>query len=120
MVGGRWPHAFPASSGTVAQMLAAIAAAHRAADISSPTDALLAKEIVKGYRREHGTARNKKDAATVDVILALLAGFVITANRPGKTERSIMNQTGHRSVQALREYFHREDAIEDNAARNLI
>ncbi|RRD63411.1 hypothetical protein [Fretibacterium sp. OH1220_COT-178] len=33
------------------------------------------------------------------------------AIRQGKTERYIMNQAGHRSVQALREYFRREDAI---------
>ena len=31
-----------------------------------------------------------------------------------------MNQTGHRSVQTLRGYFHREDAIEDNAAKELM
>ena len=50
----------------------------------------------------------------------LRIGFITTAIRQGKTERSIMNQTGHRSVQTLREYFRREDAIEDNAARELI
>ena len=51
---------------------------------------------------------------------SLRIGFVTTAIRQGKTERSIMNQTGHRSVQTLRGYFHREDAIEDNAARELM
>ena len=51
---------------------------------------------------------------------SLRSGFVTTAIRQGKTERSIMNQTGHRSVQTLRGYFHREDAIEDNAARELM
>ena len=51
---------------------------------------------------------------------SLRSGFVTTAIRQGKTERSIMNQTGHRSTQVLREYFRREDAIEDNAARGLI
>ena len=51
---------------------------------------------------------------------SLRIGFVTTAIRQGKTERSIMNQTGHRSVQTLREYFRREDAIEDNAARELM
>lgn len=51
---------------------------------------------------------------------SLRSGFVTTAIRQGKTERSIMNQTGHRSTQVLREYFQREDAIEDNAARGLI
>ena len=51
---------------------------------------------------------------------SLRSGFVTTAIRQGKTERSIMNQTGHRSVQTLREYFRREDAIEDNAARGIM
>ena len=51
---------------------------------------------------------------------SLRIGFVTTAIRQGKTERSIMNQTGHRSVQTLRGYFHREDAIEDNAAKGIM
>ena len=51
---------------------------------------------------------------------SLRIGFVTTAIRQGKTERSIMNQTGHRSVQTLREYFRREDAIEDNAAKDIM
>ena len=250
-----------AAPATVEQILAAIAAAHRAEGISSPTDSLLVKKTLKGYRREHGTAPCKKDAATVEVVRMLLAttalddspknirdaailalgfagafrrselagldiedvkwacrkgeeialvtvrrsktdpegqgmlkaifpgrdeaasptsllkrwlslvelqegplfrrvlksgqitgkrlsaqsmrlvvlqaasaarlsldlsahslrsGFVTTAIRQGKTERSIMNQTGHRSVQTLRGYFRREDAIEDNAAKELM
>ena len=51
---------------------------------------------------------------------SLRIGFVTTAIRQGKTERSIMNQTGHRSVQTLRGYFHRENAIEDNAAKGIM
>ena len=51
---------------------------------------------------------------------SLRIGFVTTAIRQGKTERAIMNQTGHRSVQTLRGYFHREDAIEDNAAKGIM
>ncbi len=51
---------------------------------------------------------------------SLRSGFVTTAIRQGKTERSIMNQTDHRSSQTLRGYFQREDAIEDNAAKDLI
>lgn len=249
-----------AAPATVEQILAAIAAAHRAEGISSPTETLLVKKTLKGYRREHGTAPRKKDAATVEVVRMLLdatrgdttkgirdaailalgfagafrrselsalniedlkwtvrdgeeililnvrrsktdqeaqgmlkaifpghdeaasptsllkrwlalvepqegplfrrvlksgqvtderlsaqsmrlvvlqaasaaglsldlsahslrIGFVTTAIRQGKTERSIMNQTGHRSVQTLRGYFHREDAIEDNAAKGIM
>lgn len=249
------------SCSTVEQSVAAIAAAHKAKGFTSPTDSLLIKKLVKGYRREHGTAPQKKDAATVDVVRKLLnslshddsprsvrdrsiialgfagafrrselcalniadlkwtirndeeillvevkrsktdqdwqgmtkaifpsgdegisptalikrwldiskiqegplfrrilkngrvtderltpqsvrliimsiasgaglslnlsahslrSGFVTSAIRQGKTERSIMNQTGHRSTHVLREYFQREDAIEDNAARGLI
>ena len=250
-----------AAPATVEQILAAIAAAHRAEGIPSPTETLLVKKTLKGYRREHGAAPKKKDAATVEVVRMLLAatvrddspknirdaaiislgfagafrrselagldiedvkwacrkgeeialvtvrrsktdpegqgmlkaifpgrdeavsptsllkrwlslvepqegplfrrllksgqvtgerlsaqsirlvvlraasaarlsldlsahslrsGFVTTAIRQGKTERSIMNQTGHRSVQTLRGYFRREDAIEDNAAKELM
>ena len=249
-----------AAPATVEQILAAIAAAHRAEGIPSPTDSLLVKKTLKGYRREHGAAPRKKDAATVEVVRMLLdatrgdttkgirdaailalgfagafrrselsalniedlkwtvrngeeililnvrrsktdqegqgmvkaifpgrdeaasptsllkrwlslvepqegplfrrilksglvtherlsaqsmrlvvlqaasaaglsldlsahslrIGFVTTAIRQGKTERSIMNQTGHRSVQTLRGYFRREDAIEDNAARGIM
>ena len=249
------------SCSTLKQTLAAITALHRANNLASPTDSLLIKKIVKGFKREHGTAPHKKDAATVDIIRYLLnsipqdnspkhvrdraiialgfagafrrselcalnienlrwtfrdnqeiliievlksktdqeahgmlkaifpsydesisplsllkhwlsicnissgalfrrilrggqitnqrltsqsirliikatasaaglslnlsahslrSGFVTTAIRQGKTERSIMNQTGHKSVQVLREYFQREDAIEDNAAQNLM
>ncbi len=242
--------------------MTAISAAHKAEGLTSPTDSLLIKKLVKGYRREHGTAPHRKDAATVEIVRAMLAvtlqdnspkairdaavialgfagafrrselsalnmdnlkwtlrnneevllvevrrsktdqegqgmvkaifpgmeentsptallkrwlalldnptdgplfrevlksgritdkrlapqsirliikraaaatgltldlsahslrsGFVTTAIRQGKTERSIMNQTGHRSSQTLRDYFRREDAIEDNAARGLM
>ena len=250
-----------AACSTVGQTMAAISAAHKAEGLPSPTDSLLIKKLIKGYRREHGIAPLRKDAATVDVIRALMAtlhdgspkairdaaiialgfagafrrselsalnmedlkwtlrddeeillvevrrsktdqegqgmvkaifpgkeedtsptallkrwlallgnptdgplfreilkggritdkrlnaqsirlivkqaadatgltldlsahslrsGFVTTAIRQGKTERSIMNQTGHRSSQTLRGYFQREDAIEDNAARGLM
>lgn len=251
-----------AACSTVGQTMAAISAAHKAEGLPSPTDSLLIKKLVKGYRREHGTAPQRKDAATVEIVRVMLAvtkldnsvkairdaaiialgfagafrrselssinigdlkwtlrnneevllitvrrsktdqegqgmvkaifpgmeentsptallkrwlalldnstdgplfrevlksgritdkrlnaqsirliikraatatgltldlsahslrsGFVTTAIRQGKTERSIMNQTGHRSSQTLRDYFHREDAIEDNAAKNLM
>ena len=251
-----------AACSTVGQTMAAISSAHKAEGLSSPTDTLLIKKLVKGYQREHGTAPQRKDAATVEIVRAMLAvtlqdnspkairdaavialgfagafrrselsalnmedlkwtlrddeevllitvrrsktdqegqgitkaifpgreentsptallkrwlsllsnpthgplfrevlkggritdkrlnaqsirlivkqaaaatgltldlsahslrsGFVTTAIRQGKTERSIMNQTGHRSSQTLRGYFQREDAIEDNAAKDLM
>ena len=246
---------------TIEQTIAAISTAHKAQGLISPTDSLLVKKIVRGFKREYGTAKKKHDAATVDVVRYLLnsipddsspkhirdkaiialgfagafrrselcalnvenlkwtfknaqeillidiirsktdqegrgmtkaifpskdkslaplellkkwliisnfrqgalftrvlkngaimterltpqsvrlivkesaskaglsldlsahslrSGFVTTAIRQGKSERSIMNQTGHKSTQVLREYFIREDAIEDNAALNII
>ena len=62
-----------AAPATIEQILAAIAAAHRAEGIPSPTETLLVKKTLKGYRREHGTAPRKKDAATVEVVRMLLA-----------------------------------------------
>lgn len=250
-----------ASCSTIAQSMAAIATAHRAEGVASPTESLLVRKVIKGYRREHGTAPRKKDAATLEIIRCLLSaipqddlpkhirdiaiialgfagafrrselcalnvenlkwtfrgnqeillvnvsrsktdqegqgmvkaifpstdtsisptillkrwlsvssiisgslfrsirkgnhitsqrltpqsvrliiqdtaktaglslalsahslrsGFITTAIRQGKTERSIMNQTGHKSTQVLREYFLREDAIEDNAAQDIM
>ena len=248
------------SNATITQTMAAISTTHKAQGLTSPTESLLVKKVLKGFRREYGTAHNKHDAATVEVVRYLLnsipddkspknvrdkaiialgfagafrrselcaidvenlkwvfrekqeivlielkrsktdqegrgmtkaifpskdtpysptellkrwlnirgrygalftrilkgehitderltpqsvrlivkhtaakaglsldltahslrSGFVTTAIRQGKTERSIMNQTGHRSTQVLREYFQREDAIEDNAANNII
>ena len=246
-----------AACSTVGQTMAAISAAHKAEGLPSPTDSLLIRKLIKGYRREHGIAPQRKDAATVDIICALLtatqdnstkairdaaiialgfagafrrselsalnmedlkwtlrddeevllvevrrsktdqegqgmvkaifpgkeentspttllkrwlallgnptdgplfreilkggritdkrlnaqsirlivkraadatgltldlsahslrSGFVTTAIRQGKTERSIMNQTGHRSSQTLRGYFQREDAIDEYSA----
>ena len=63
----------------------------------------------------------KKAGLSLDLSAhSLRSGFVTTAIRQGKSERSIMNQTGHKSTQVLRDYFIREDAIEDNAANNII
>ena len=57
-----------AAPATVEQILAAIAAAHRAEGIPSPTDSLLVKKALKGYRREHGIAPCKKDATTLMIV----------------------------------------------------
>lgn len=249
------------SCSTLEQSLAAINALHKANDFVSPTESLIIRKIVKGYKREHGTQPKKSDAATIEIIRYLLnsipdddspkhirdraiisvgfagafrrselcalnienlkwtfrdnqeillievrksktdqeahgmvkaifpsldkaispiillkrwlsvskittgslftrilkgghitsqrvtaqsvrliiqaaassaglslnlsahslrSGFVTTAIRQGKSERSIMNQTGHKSVHVLREYFHREDAIDNNAAQDLM
>ena len=51
---------------------------------------------------------------------SLRAGFVTEAIRQGRSERSIMTQTGHQSYEGMRRYFRRESAVEDNAANGLI
>ena len=67
----------------------------------------------------------KKRATKAGLSLDLLAhslssGFVTMSIRQGKSERPIMNQTGHKLTQVLRDYFMREDTIEDNATDNII
>ncbi|MBQ9526586.1 MAG: site-specific integrase [Fretibacterium sp.] len=62
-----------AACSTIGQTIAAISAAHKAEGLSSPTDSLLIKKLIKGYRREHGTAPQRKDAATVEIVRVMLA-----------------------------------------------
>ena len=52
--------------------MAALTVLHRANNLTSSTESLFVKKIVKGFKREHGTATHKKDAATVDIIRYLL------------------------------------------------
>lgn len=61
-------------------------------------------------------------AAGVELELSghsLRRGFVTSAVERNASERSIMNQTGHKSVSTLRRYIERHDAISDNAAALL-
>lgn len=61
-------------------------------------------------------------AAGVELELSghsLRRGFVTSAVERNASERSIMNQTGHKSVATLRRYIERHDAISDNAAALL-
>jgi integrase len=51
---------------------------------------------------------------------SLRAGFITTAARAGRSERAIMNQSGHRSVTILRRYIRRASLFEDNAAAGLL
>ncbi len=51
---------------------------------------------------------------------SLRAGFVTSAARAGKSERAIMDQTGHRSVTIVRRYIRRAGLFEDNAAAGLL
>jgi integrase len=47
---------------------------------------------------------------------SLRSGFITEAVRSGASERAIMSQTGHRSVNILRGYVRRATGFEDNAA----
>lgn len=51
---------------------------------------------------------------------SLRRGFITTAARNGCSERSIANQTGHRSMPVLRAYIERATVFEDNAATALV
>lgn len=51
---------------------------------------------------------------------SLRSGFVTQAIRQGATERSIMYQTGHRSLVVLQSYIHRKNLREDNAAQFVL
>ena len=51
---------------------------------------------------------------------SLRSGFVTSAARAGKSERAIMDQTGHRSLKVLRRYIRRATLFEENAASGLL
>lgn len=50
---------------------------------------------------------------------SLRSGFITSALDSGASERSIMNQSGHKSVTVMRSYQQRRDALQDNAASGL-
>jgi site-specific recombinase XerD len=50
---------------------------------------------------------------------SLRSGLATSAARAGASERSIMNQTGHRSVQILRRYIREGELFRDNAAGKI-
>jgi integrase len=50
---------------------------------------------------------------------SLRAGFAIEAAAQGASERAIMRQTGHRSVEMMRRYIREGDRYRDNAAALL-
>jgi site-specific recombinase XerD len=50
---------------------------------------------------------------------SLRSGLCTTAARNGASERAIMKQTGHRSVQVLRKYIREGELFRDNAAAML-
>jgi len=50
---------------------------------------------------------------------SLRAGLATSAAAAGKSERAIMNQTGHRSVKTVRRYIRRGSVFRENAADGL-
>ena len=50
---------------------------------------------------------------------SLRAGLATSAAIAGKSERAIMNQTGHRSVATVRRYIRDGNLFRDNAAQGL-
>ncbi len=51
---------------------------------------------------------------------SLRAGLATAAAKAGKSERAIMNQTGHRSVQMVRKYIREGNLFVENAAAGLL
>jgi integrase len=50
---------------------------------------------------------------------SLRVGLATAAARAGKSERAIMNQTGHRSLATIRRYIRDGSVFRDNAAEGL-
>src|SRR3954454_3165253 len=59
--------------GSIQRRLNAIAEAHKAAGVESPTQAPLVRNVMKGIRRAKGTAPAQKAAAVTDDIRAMVA-----------------------------------------------
>ncbi len=70
--------------------------------------------IVKRYAAAAGI-----DAAEV-AGHSLRSGLATTAAYAGKSERAIMNQTGHKSVQTVRQYIRTGSLFRENAAEGLL
>ena len=69
--------------------------------------------VVKGYAEKCGLDRSEFAGHS------LRAGFATVAARNGANERSIMNQTGHRSLTMVRRYIREGSLFRENAATKL-
>ena len=69
--------------------------------------------VVKGYAEACGLDRSAFAGHS------LRAGFATVAARNGATERSIMNQTGHKSLTMVRRYIREGSLFRENAATKL-
>ena len=64
------------SVSTMTQALAAISAAHRAAQVPSPVQDFYVRQAVRGYRREHGVAPHRAAAATGEITKKLIRALL--------------------------------------------
>ena len=74
--------------------------------------------VVSGEPLPAASARPETLKGTRDRALLLL-GFATAAAQNGASERSIMTQTGHRSLTMLRRYIREGSLFRDNAAAKL-
>ena len=81
---------------------------------SSRADAKTVARVVKRTAEAAGLDASKFAGHS------LRAGFVTSAARAGKPERSIAKQTGHRSITILRGYIRDADLFRENAAVGLL
>ena len=64
------------SVSALTQSLAAISAAHRAAQMPSPTQDFYVQQAVRGYRREHGIAAHRATAATGEIVKRMIRALL--------------------------------------------
>ena len=64
------------SVSTMTQALAAISAAHRAAQVPSPTSDFYVQQAVRGYRRERGVAPRRATAATGEIVKRMIRALL--------------------------------------------
>lgn len=73
---------------TISRRLAAIRMLHRASGMETPTSSEIVTATMRGIRREHGAAPDRKTAATSDVVLAMLEH--VGDDLKGLRDRSIL------------------------------
>ena len=76
---------------TIEQTMAAISTIHQAQGLTSPTESLLVNKILKGCRREYGTAKKKHDAATAEVVRYLLNSIPEDSSPKNIRDRAIIS-----------------------------
>ena len=74
----------------------------------------LCKVIQALNKSSSGRARSARHCVRSGMVMS--AGLATGAAKAGKSERSIMKQTGHRSVSVVRRYIRDAELFDDNAA----